>query len=57
MRALFRKIFVSKLATVFTHGYNTIPPPVRVVEVIRVADDTEGVIEVVLDDAASSSIR
>lgn len=57
MRALFRKIFISKLATVFTHGYNTIPPPVRVVEVIRVADDTEGVIEVVLDDAASSSIR
>lgn len=33
------------------------PPPVRVVEVVGVADDAEGVVEVVLDEAPAAAVR
>lgn len=33
------------------------PSPVRVVEVVGVADDAEGVVEVALDEAAAGAVR
>lgn len=57
MRPLLWEILISKLAAVSIYRYNTIPPPVCVVEVICVANNTEGVVEVVLNNTPSSPIR